>query len=114
MTHGRRWVSFGGSILDKYSVTLMSRALRDLDGIYTYIAKTLLEPGTALKLADKIRDEIFSLEHMPYRCQERQSGAYAHRGYRQMLVENYTAVYRVDEAKKQVIVVTVRYSPSQF
>ena len=35
--------------MDKYSVKLMSRTLRDLDGIYDYIAHTLLEPGTALK-----------------------------------------------------------------
>ena len=36
-----------GSILDKYRVKLMARALRDLDSIYAYIAKTFLEPGTA-------------------------------------------------------------------
>ena len=51
--------------MDKYSVKLMSRALRDLDG-------------------------------------------------RQLFVENYTAIFRIDEAKKTVIVVTVRYSPSEF
>lgn len=100
--------------MDKYSVKLMSRALRDLDGIYAYIAQTLLEPGTALKLTDKIAEEIASLEQMPYRCPERKTGAYANRSYRQLLVGNFTAVYRVDEAKKLVIVVTVRYSPSQF
>lgn len=59
--------------MDKYSVKLMSRALRDLDGIYDYIAHTLLEPGTALNL-----------------------------------------IGRIEEAKKTVIVVTVRYSPSEF
>ena len=36
--------------MDKYSVKLMSRALRDLDGIYDYITHTLPEPGTALNL----------------------------------------------------------------
>ncbi|MCI8891665.1 MAG: type II toxin-antitoxin system RelE/ParE family toxin, partial [Eubacterium sp.] len=35
-------------------------------------------------------------------------------GYRQLLVENYTVIYRIDEAKKQVIIVTVRYSPGNF
>ena len=59
--------------MDKYSVKLMSRTLRDLDGIYAYIAHTLLEPGTALNL-----------------------------------------VGRIDEAKKTVLVVTIRYSPSKF
>lgn len=30
----------------------MSRAYRDLDGIYTYIAENLLEPGTASEMID--------------------------------------------------------------
>ena len=100
--------------MDKYSVKLMSRALRDLDGIYDYIANTLLEPGTALNLVDRIENAIFSLETMPYRGPERKRGVYANRGYRQLFVENYTAVFRIDERKKMVIVVTVRYSPSKF
>lgn len=100
--------------MDKYSVKLMSRALRDLDGIYEYIAKTLLEPETAMKLIDRIEKAIYSLETMPKRCPERKVGAYANRGYRQLFVENYTAVFRVDEAKKDVIVIAVRYAPSQF
>jgi len=99
---------------DKYSVKLMSRALRDLDGIYAYIAKTLMEPGTALKLIETIENEILTLDSMPYRCPERQTGAYANKGYRQLFIKNYTAIYRVDEKSKTVIVVTVRYSPSQF
>ena len=56
--------------MDNYSVKLMSRALRDLDKIYDYIAHTLVEPGTALKLAERIENAIFSLETMPYRCPE--------------------------------------------
>ena len=46
--------------MDKYSVKLMSRALRDLDGIYDYIAHTLLEPETALNLVSRIEDAILS------------------------------------------------------
>ena len=42
--------------MDKYSAKLMSRALRDLDGIYNYIAHTLLEPGTALNLVGRVED----------------------------------------------------------
>lgn len=98
----------------KYSVKLLDRALRDLDGIHDYIANTLLEPETALNLISRIGDAIMSLETMPYRCSERKRGAYANRGYRQLFVENYTAVFRIDEAKKTVVVATVRYSPSEF
>lgn len=54
--------------MDKYSVKLSPRALRDLDGIYSYIARTLLEPETALKLVDTITEEILSLDSMPRRC----------------------------------------------
>ena len=53
--------------MDKYGVKLMSRAQRDLDGIYAYIAQTLLEPGTALALVERIEKEILSLDQMPYR-----------------------------------------------
>ena len=31
-----------------YSVTLLDRAFQDLDGIYEYIANTLVEPNVAL------------------------------------------------------------------
>ena len=100
--------------MDKYNVSLTSRALRDLDSIYVYIAQTLLVPETALGMVDKIEKEILSLEEMPYRFPERKTGAYANKGYRQLFVGNYTVIYRIDEKRRQVIVVTIRYSPSQF
>ncbi len=48
--------------MDKYSVKLMKRARRDLDGIYTYIARSFLEPGTALSLVERIEAQILSLD----------------------------------------------------
>ena len=100
--------------MNKYSVKILPQAVRDLNGIYAYIANTLLEKQTALALIDRIEAGILELETFPYRCPERTTGIYAHQGYRQLLVDNYTAVYRVDESKKQVIIVTIRYSKSQF
>ena len=76
--------------MDKYSVKLMSRALRDLDGIYDYSAHTLLEPGTALNLVGRIEDAILSLERMPYRCPERKREIYANRGYCQQLYRRFS------------------------
>lgn len=100
--------------MGKYKVSLTSRALRDLDEIYVYIAQTLLVPETALALVDKIEKETLSLEEMPYRFPKRKTGAYANKGYRQLFVGNYTVIYRVDEKHRQVIIVTIRYSSSQF
>ena len=99
---------------ETYKVKLTSRALRDLDAIYAYIAKTLLEPGTAINLVEEIEREILSLEHFPNRCPLRRTGVYANKGYRQLFVKNYTVIFRVDKAEKTVIIVTVRYSSSQF
>ena len=110
----KRSLLCGGSILDNYSVKLLSRALRDLDGIYAYIAKTLQEPETALRMVEELEAQILSLETMPYRCAERRTGAYAGKDYRQLFVKNYTVIFRIDEKEKQVIIVTVRYSRSQF
>ena len=100
--------------MDKYSVKLLSRALHDLDGIYAYIANRLQAPETALRMVEKLETQILSLETMPYRCPERRTGAYAGKGYRQLFVRNYTVIFRIDQEQKQVIVVTVRYSRSQF
>lgn len=99
---------------NKYAVKLLPRAYRDLDSIYAYIAGTLTEPVIASKLIDSLEEAIFNLESMPQRGALRKTGAYANRGYRQLFVGNFTVLYRVEEAKKQVIIVTVRYSKSEF
>lgn len=113
-TQERPFLPCGGNTLDKYEVKLLSKALRDLDGIYAYIANNLLEPDTAAKLMDELEEKILSLESMPYRCAERRSGVYANKGYRQLFVKNYAVIYRIDESEKEVLIVTVRYSKSNF
>ena len=100
--------------IDVYKVTLFDHAYRDLDGIYDYIANTLLEPGVALNIIDDIEAALLSLDTMPHRCPERKVGSYAYQGYRQLFVGNYTALFRIDEERKIVMVVTVRYSSSEY
>ena len=98
----------------KYTVKLMQRASSDLDDIYNHIADDLKETGTAEKMADSLEEAILSLNEIPYRGSIRRTGAFANRGYRQLFVKNFTIVYRIDEARKMVIIVTVRYTPSSF
>lgn len=98
----------------KYRVKITPQTFRDIDMIYDYIARHLLEPGTANNLVDEIEAGIFSLEEMPNRGAPRRIGNYANKGYRQLFIKNYTIVYRVDETEKQVIIVTVKYSGSDF
>lgn len=100
--------------MTKYSVKLMQRASCNLDDIYNHIADDFKEIGTAEKMADALEDAILNLDEMPYRCSIRRTGAFADRGYRQLFVKNFTIVYRIDEVRKMVMIVTVRYTPSSF
>ncbi len=105
---------YAGSTLDRYSVKLLSSAYRCLDDIYAYIAGELQAQQPAQNLIDKLEESILSLELMPQRGAKRRVGAYANKGYRQLFVNNFTIVYRIDEEKKQVLIVTVKYSKSEF
>lgn len=100
--------------MDKYSVKLLSRAFHDLDRIYAYIAGTLLEPGTAEHLLDTLEEAVFSLEKLPRRGAPRKKGVFTNRGYRQLFINNFIVVYRVDENKKQVVIVRIDFQLSQY
>lgn len=100
--------------MDKYVVKLYARAYRDLKDISTYIAENLLEPGTALNMIEELENMIFSLEQLPERGAIRRVGAYANGDYRQLFVKNYVIIYRVLKQKKEVHIITVRYTPSNF
>lgn len=100
--------------MDKFSIKIYSRAYHDLDDIYAYIAKKLLEPTVALKIVGKIETAIFSLETFPERGALRKIGAHANGDYRQLFVGNYTIIYRVLMQRKEVHIVTVRYTASSF
>ena len=98
--------------MDKYTIKLLSKAIRDIDEIYAYIAAQLNNQGAASDLADQIEGAIFSLETMPFRGAKRRIGAYAKKGFRQLFVKDFIIIYRVDHIKKHVIIVTVRHMKS--
>lgn len=100
--------------MDKYSVKLLSVAYRNLNEIYEYIAAELKAELEALNLIAKLEEAVLSLEVMPLRGPKRRVGAYANKGYRQLFIKNFTIVYRIDEVKKNVVIVTIKYSKGQF
>ena len=93
----------------KYRVRLYKRAQREIEDIYLYISREKLSPENAKGQADRIKSAILNLDQFPQAHQERQEGKYANKGYRQLLIDNYVAIYRIDEDKKIVSVVTVQY-----
>ena len=52
---------------------------------------------------------ILSLDTFPQSHQERNEGRYAGKGYRQLLIDNYMSIFRINEPCKTVYVVTIQY-----
>jgi len=101
-------------LVKKYVVKLYAGAYRDIDAIYEYIAKALMEPKVALDLVRTLENAILSLEELPERGAFRRVGRFANKKYRQLFIENYTIIYRVYKTISEVHIVTVRYAPRQF
>ena len=95
--------------MDKYEVLLYPKAYRDIDDIYAYIALEKLSPENARGQTDRIWDALESLMYFPEAHQERLVGRYAGKGYKQLLIDNYIAIYRIDKDAKKVCVVTIQY-----
>ena len=51
--------------MDKYVVEITDEALADMDGIYNYIANTLLAPENAMGQYNRIAEAILTLESFP-------------------------------------------------
>ena len=97
------------NILDKYKVKVNPRAIRELDHIFDYIANEKLAPENAKGQVDRIKKAILRLDTFPQSHQERNEGRYAGKGYYQLLIDNYIAIFRIDEQDKTVYVVTIQY-----
>lgn len=95
--------------MDKYNVKLNPRAFRDLDDIFAYIALEKLSPENAKGQTDRIKKKLKTLETFPQAHQERMEGRYAGKNYRQLIIDNYIAIYRIDEETKTVHIVTIQY-----
>ena len=54
------------------------------------------------------------LETFPGSHQDRLEGKYAGKGYKQLLVDNYMAIYKIDETEKTVYVITVQYQGRKY
>lgn len=80
-----------------------------MDNIYEYIANEKLAPENAQGQVDQIKKAILSLNAFPESHQERNEGRYAGKSYRQLLIDNYIAIFRIDEPHKTVYVVTIQY-----
>ena len=93
----------------KYEVLLYPKAYRDIEEIYSYLAVEKLEPAIAKGQTDRIWDAISSLERYPESHQDRLTGRYAGQGYKQLIIDNYIAIFKIDKENRKVYIVTVQY-----
>ena len=54
-------------------------------------------------------NHLKTLEIFPSSHQERLVGNYAGKGYRQLLIDNYLAIFKIDEQRKIVKIITIQY-----
>ena len=87
--------------MDKYEVMLYPKAIQDIEDIYEYIANEKLAPENAKGQTDRIWDKLQTLENNPYAHQDRLEGRYAG-SYKQLLIDNYIAIFKIDEVNKIV------------
>ena len=96
--------------MDKYKISIYPKAFKELDEIFKYIAIEKQSPENAKAQTDRIRQALQSFEVFPQSHQERLEGRYAKRGYRQLLIDNYIVIYKIDEVNKMVYIVTIQYA----
>ena len=95
--------------MNKYKVKFNPKAIHELDSVYEYIANEKLAPENARGQIDRIKKAILNLDTFPQSHQEPNEGRYAGKGYRQLIIDRYIVIFRIDETNKIVYVVTIQY-----
>ena len=98
--------------MKQYNVKITNKALGDMEAIYNYIADELLNPDAAIGQYNRIAVAIESLKAFPERCRMFDSQPERNLGMRQIAVDNYVAVYVIQD--DNVVVLRVLYSASDI
>jgi addiction module RelE/StbE family toxin len=97
-----------------YTAYFSRFAKSDLKQITDYITIELQNKRAATNLTKKIKKAIETIKQFPLRCPLLQIEELQERKYRKCLIDNYVLVYNVDEGKKNVIIMRIFYSPSDY
>ena len=86
--------------METFKVKIYPAAKQDLMDVVDYL--NTLSPDAAMRIYDKITQEIMSLSQMPDRCPRPRDLALAAKGYRYLIVENYLVFYVVSHDIVQI------------
>lgn len=94
--------------MKQYVVRITDRALADMEEIYNYIAIQLQAPENAMGQYNRIAETIEGLHVFPERIKLMESEPERIMGLRQLVIDNYSAFYVIEDT--DVIVTRVLYS----
>lgn len=95
--------------MEKYNLIIYPKVYLDLDNIYSNIIAESFSLNQAIRKTNRIWQGILSLNEFPESHQERFWGRYSKKGYRQLIVDNYIVIFKVDKDVKTVNVVAVQH-----
>jgi len=98
--------------MKQYKVQITDKALADMEEIYNYIAIQLQAPENAMGQYNRIAEAIEGLNVFPERVRLMESEPEQTMGLRQLVVDNYSAFYVIEN--EIVIVTRVLYSASNM
>lgn len=98
---------------NNYEIVLTDIAKEEIEEIYEYISQELSEISAANRLMDKIEQNFLRLEQNPYSCVEVHIKPH-NEVYRKLVIDNYIALYELDEKYKQVVIYRVVYGRMDY
>ena len=98
---------------NNYEVVFTDIAKEELEEIYDYISNHLKEENIANKMMEKIEQSILGLEQNPYSCVEVHVKPH-NDVYRRLVIDNYIALYEVEENYKQIVIYRVIYGKMDY
>lgn len=98
----------------RYDVQITKKATADLDAIYYYFSSELVANKAAIDLLNRIENSILGLQDFPYAYSLMKDELLQLKGYRRLVVGNYSIFYIVIEKDKRVIVMRILYSRRNY
>ena len=103
------------SIEQPYTLRFTRHAAQDLDAMFTYITYELDAEPAAKALMREIEHAISNLREFPYSAPQACDDLLARKGYHALTIrKKYVAVYRVNEAQREVVVQRIFYGRREY
>lgn len=96
----------------EYQIIISEQAAKDMSDIYEYIYTTIGMPQIAMAQFNRIADAIETLNIFPERIKVMTDAKRPNKQFRQLLVDNYSVFFTINE--HTVNVSRVAYSPSNI